>query len=94
MNLHSVLFSQGMVLQTKDSIDLIKNIIEFSKEHENFYFSADTGPSIMVLSEDVGLINDFRDRNDDNFITGTNDFTEHEKNINSFTKDAIEYFKN
>ncbi len=94
LNLHSVLFSQGMILQTEESINLIKNIINFSSNNEGFYFSADTGPSIMILSPEKNLIEQFRENKRDEFIYGSNDFKEHEKNMGSFLKEAIDYFKN
>ncbi|MGE9809969.1 mevalonate 3,5-bisphosphate decarboxylase [Ferroplasma acidiphilum] len=91
--LNSVLLSRGNVIQTAESISLLKNFIEFSKKHEGIYITGDTGPSLMVMSADKSLLNQFLETVDDLKIVGSHHPEAHKKRENEFRKESEEYFQ-
>lgn len=92
--LNSVLMSTGNVIQTSESIALLKKFIAFSKKNEEIYITGDTGPSLMVMSLSPSLIDEFLDTVDDERIIGHHNPETHKNVRNEFYKDAIEYFGN
>jgi len=57
--MHSVMMSQGEFLVTSDSLRILQDFMEFQKKNEGIFVTADTGPSLVLLSLDRGLIEDF-----------------------------------
>lgn len=57
--LNSVILSKGHFIQTPESLTLINALNEFGKKNEGLYYTADTGPSIVLLSRDRKLIEEF-----------------------------------
>ena len=91
--LNAVLLSRGNAIQTPESISLLKNFIEFSKKHEGIYITGDTGPSLMVMSSDKSLLNQFLETVDDPKIVGSHYPDDHKKRENEFRKESEEYFQ-
>jgi diphosphomevalonate decarboxylase len=89
--LNAVLMSRGSVIQTAESIKLLKNFIEFSKKHERIYITGDTGPSLMVMSSDKTLLNQFIETVDDTKIIGSHHPDDHKRRENEFRKEFEEY---
>lgn len=89
--LNAVLMSRGNVIQTTESIKLLKDFIEFSKKNEGIYITGDTGPSLMVMSGDRTLLNEFIESVDDTRIIGSHHPDEHKRKENEFHKESEEY---
>ena len=70
LNLNSLLMSAGRVLQTEESLSLIERIISFRKKNPGLYFTADTGPSILVMTLDEKLLKEFLETESDFYISG------------------------
>jgi len=71
LNLNSILMSVGKVLQTDESLALIERILEFRKKNPGLFFTADTGPSIMVMSRDRKLVEEFLETEHDYYLRGS-----------------------
>ncbi len=70
LDFNSLLMSAGRAIQTDASLSLVERIIAFRKKNEGLYFTADTGPSIMVMSLDQKLINEFLETEKDYCVRG------------------------
>ncbi len=70
LNLNSLLMSAGRVLQTEESLSLIERIVSFRKKNPGLYFTADTGPSILVMTLDENLLKEFLETETDFYISG------------------------
>ncbi len=92
-SLNAVLLSRGNVIQTPESIRLLKGFIEFSKKYEGIYMTGDTGPSLMIMSPDKTLLNRFLESVDDARIIGTHHPEDHKKRENEFHKESKEYLE-
>lgn len=68
--LNSLLMSKGVIIQNERSIPLINRIKEFKKKNEGLYFTADTGPSLVLLSQDKSLIEEFLSKESREYIIG------------------------
>jgi mevalonate pyrophosphate decarboxylase len=91
-SLNSILMSRGNVIQTPESIALLKKFIEFSKKNEGIYLTGDTGPSLMAMSSSKSLVNEFLETVDDPVIIGTHNPERHNSVKDEFYKEAYEYF--
>ncbi len=92
LNLNAVLLSGGLMLQTAESVNLLRKIMEFQSTHEGLYFNADTGPSIMISSPDRSLVREFVDSVDDKFLQGSFNFTDHSEVLRDFAIESSEHF--
>jgi mevalonate pyrophosphate decarboxylase len=92
LNLNAILLSGGLILQTTESMELLRKIMKFQSMYEGIYFNADTGPSIMISSMDKTLIKEFTDTVDDKFLEGSFNFPEHTENLRDFAIESGEYF--
>jgi diphosphomevalonate decarboxylase len=88
LSLNSVLLSSGLMIQTPESLRILDRALKFKEKQDNFYFTADTGPSIMILSRDASLIKEFREGIDDNFLQGGFNFSQHIDYMEKFKKEA------
>jgi diphosphomevalonate decarboxylase len=70
LNLNSLLMSVGKILQTEDSLALIERIVSFRKKNPGLYFTTDTGPSVLVMSRDRKLLEEFLESESDYYIRG------------------------
>jgi diphosphomevalonate decarboxylase len=68
--MHSVLLSQGVFIHSPQSLKILLSFMEFQKKHEGIYITADTGPSLVLMSMDKGLIQDFIEKQKTEFIWG------------------------
>ncbi len=93
-SLNSVLLSRGNIVQTPESLKLLKTFIEFSKKNEGIYITGDTGPSLMAMSLDNKLLNEFLELSGRDYLIGTHNPDAHEKYLNEFRKESEEYFSN
>lgn len=93
LNLNSILLSGGLILQTKESLDLLKKIMRFQSRNEGLYFNADTGPSIMISSFDKSLIEEFVGSVEDQFLEGSFNFVDHPELLRDFAIESSEYFE-
>ena len=94
LNLHSVLLSGELLIQTPESIELIGKILDFQKKNDELYLNADTGPSIMIASREKSIINEFREEVSDYFLEGSFGFHGHESREAKFKKESSEFFSN
>ena len=92
-DLNSVLISRGNVIQTPESIALMKNFIKFSKKNAGIYITGDTGPSLMVMSSDKSLLNEFLASVDDPRIIGSHYPTEHKQREMEFYNESKEFLE-
>ncbi len=49
--LTAILHANGVIIQTEKSLKLIKQIIEFRQNGGNIFMTTDTGPSIVIMSD-------------------------------------------
>ncbi len=57
--LNSIILSKGHFIQTPESLALINSLNEFREKNPGLYYTADTGPTIVLLSQDRRLIEEF-----------------------------------
>lgn len=88
--LNSVILSTGNFIQTPESLRLIQDIREFSSSHPGLYYTADTGPSIILFSRDRSLIEDFLSNRKEQFLWGS--VPEHPPDFTGIQKEADEFF--
>lgn len=63
-SMHSLLMYSGNMVLNSGSISLIERIRKFRLKNEgNIVYTADTGPSLSVISDDQKLISEFTDEN-------------------------------
>jgi len=74
LRLNSILMSGGLVIQTPDSLRILREILKFKSKNDGLYFTADTGPSIVIFSFDKSLIDEFRENVNDEYIDGGYNF--------------------
>ena len=90
--LNSIIMSRGFFIQTTQSLPIINDLKIFQEKNAGIYFTADTGPSIVVMSQDRKLIQQFVEGRQEEFIWGSipeRDPPEDE----SVKKRALEYFR-
>lgn len=59
-NLNALLLSgDGTVIQTDNSFRIIRHVLDFQKEGGRVFMTADTGPSIVVMSDDESELERF-----------------------------------
>ena len=92
LNLHSVLLSGGLLVQTPESILLLKKILDFQKKNEGIYLNADTGPSIMIGSMDKHLLDEFVELTGNTYLKGSYDFNKHHNTEVQFNRQSEELF--
>ncbi len=86
--MHSVLLSQGVFIHSPQSLKILLNFMEFQKKHEGIYITADTGPSLVLMSMDKGLIQEFVEKQKTGFIWGESpsDFGSPSEQLRAFDK--------
>lgn len=57
--MHSLLMSKGTIIHTPGSLGLINRLKKFKQENKGIYYTADTGPSLVVMSGDRKLLEEF-----------------------------------
>ncbi|MEM0140058.1 MAG: mevalonate pyrophosphate decarboxylase [Ferroplasma sp.] len=92
-NLNSVLMSGKNVIQTPESIVLLEKFLKYKKKNEGIYITGDTGPSLMVMSTDKNIFNEFLESIEDFRIIGSKQKTE-ELIEKDFKKEAEDYLFN
>ncbi len=91
-NLNSILLSKGNVIQTPESINLLKKFLKFKEKNDSIYITGDTGPSLMVMSDDDSLIKEFLSTVDDYYLKGNHNPDDHKSLYKNFENEANEYF--
>lgn len=66
--LNSVILSQGHFIQTPESLRIVNALTEFQRKNEGLFYTADTGPTIVLMSRDRKLMEEFVNTVDDKFI--------------------------
>lgn len=66
--LNSIILSRGHFIQTPQSLEIVNSLVKFQERNKGLYFTADTGPSIVLLSKDRKLIEEFVFSRDEEFI--------------------------
>lgn len=74
--LNSIILSRGHFIQTPASLDIINSLVNFTAKNEGLYYTADTGPSIVLLSRDKKLIDEFVSSREEEFIWSSSRVTE------------------
>ena len=92
LSLHSVLLSGGLIVQTPESISLIRKILDFQNKNEGIYLNADTGPSIMIASTEKSLLKEFYENEGSRYLEGSFRFEGHLANEAEFKKESEEFF--
>ena len=91
-SLNSVLMSRGNIVQTPESLGLLKKFLEFRKKNKGIFITGDTGPSLMVMSSDKKLLDEFLEISGGNYLIGSHHPDAHIKHANEFRKESEEYF--
>lgn len=89
--MHSLLMSKGTIIHTPDSLGAINSLREFSKKNEGIYHTADTGPSLVLMSEDRHLLKEFVDESGKKPLWGKIQSTYETRPDTVFMKEAEEY---
>lgn len=90
--LNSIILSRGHFIQTPESLTLIRAINEFREEKPELHYTADTGPTIVLLSRDRKLIEEFISNRDEEFLWSSNRIR-HPVTDSDVEKRALEYLK-
>ncbi len=93
-SLNSVLMSRGNIVQTPESLKTLKKFLEFKKNNNDIYITGDTGPSLMVMSLDKSLLNEFLEFSGTGYLMGSHSPDAHHKYMNEFRKESEEYLSN
>ncbi len=88
--LNSVILSTGNFIQTPSSLRIIQDLLAFSKRNEGLYFTADTGPSIVLLSRDRHLIEEFISEREEKFLWGN--VPGNPPAMKGLERDALDFF--
>lgn len=90
--LNSIILSRGHFIQTPASLTLINSLNEFRKKHEGLYYTADTGPTIVLMSRDRKLIEEFVGTRKEEFIWSSRKITDPGEN-RDFKSRASEFLQ-
>lgn len=90
--MNSLLMAGGTIIQTNESLSLIERIIAFRKKNPDLYFTADTGPSILVMSQDESLVKEFCESEQDYSLPGKIMQKNVQKNSDDFRERAKGFF--
>lgn len=90
--LNSIILSKGHFIQSPKSLAIINALTKYQKDHEGIYFTADTGPSIVVLSRDRKLIDEFVNQREEEFIWSSREITPPSGSAD-FESSASKYFE-
>lgn len=90
--MNSLLMAGGTIIQTSESLSLIERIIAFRKKNPDLFFTADTGPSILVMSQDESLVKEFCESEQDFSLHGTIMQKNVQKNSDAFRERAKGFF--
>ncbi len=90
--LNSIIMSRGFFIQTTQSLPIINDLKIFQEKNMGIYFTADTGPSIVVMSQDRKLIQQFVEGRQEEFIWGSIPERDPPED-SSIKKRALEYFR-
>jgi mevalonate pyrophosphate decarboxylase len=91
-SMHSLLMYSGNMVLSSGSISLIEKLKKFRLKNEgNIFYTADTGPSISVISDDEKLLSEFMDQNPGSIRGSIPDQSAVQVPL-WFTKEAEEYF--
>ncbi len=89
--MHSVLMAKGEIIHTPESLDLINAVRKFRQKSGRIYFTADTGPSIVLMSDDDKNLEEFEDSYGKKGLRGKV-VTKHSNEIDpEFRKESEEY---
>lgn len=92
LNLHSVLLSGGLLVQSPESVSLLGKILDFQRKNEGIYLNADTGPSIMIGAMEKSLLDEFVEFSGHNYLEGSFEFRKHLNKEAEFRKQSEEFF--
>ena len=90
--LNSIILSQGHFIQTPESLSLIRALNNYSSRNYGLYYTADTGPTIVLLSRDRKLIEDFVKTREEKFIWSSRKIGKPSEDKRVY-KRALEYFE-
>ncbi len=90
--LNSIILSQGHFIQTPSSLDIINSLVGFTAKNEGLYYTADTGPSIVLLSKDKKLVEEFVASREEEFIWSSSSVSE-SKPQKSFLERSVNFLK-
>ncbi len=74
--LNSIILSTGHFIQSPESLGLINSLDEFRQKNPGLHYTADTGPTIVLLSRDRKLIEEFVSGRDEEFLWSSNRITQ------------------
>lgn len=57
--MHSVLMANGTIIHTPGSLEIINRLKTFKESNPGIYFTSDTGPSLVVMSKEKKLLEEF-----------------------------------
>ncbi len=57
--MHALLMSRGTIIHTPESLELINRLKKFKEKNEGIYYTADTGPSLVLMSRDRKIMEEF-----------------------------------
>lgn len=68
--MHAVLMATGTVIHTPGSLGIINSIREFREKNEGVYYTSDTGPSLVLMSQDEKLLMEAAEHTGHEYIKG------------------------
>ncbi|MEM0156754.1 MAG: mevalonate pyrophosphate decarboxylase [Thermoplasmataceae archaeon] len=88
--LNSVILSTGNFIQIPESLSIIGDLREFTAKNSALYYTADTGPSIVLMSQDRSAIEEFIEGRKEKFLWGKS--PERPPDLNRFASEADTFF--
>lgn len=81
--LNSIILSRGHFIQTPESLSIINSLNEFREKNDGLFYTADTGPSIVLMSKEKRLIEEFVSTREEEFLWSSNkiDPPKQDKNV-------------
>lgn len=89
--LNSIILSKGHFIQTPASLSLINSLDEFRQKNPGLHYTADTGPTIVLLSRDRKLIEEFVSGRKEEFLWSSNKITQpkHDRDVEKRAMDFL-----
>lgn len=89
--MHSVLMARGTMIHTPGSLEIINDLKNFKKKNDGIYYTSDTGPTLVVMSRDRKLMEEFVGSNGKEPLWGKVSDSHNTKPDPSFMKEAEEF---
>ncbi|MGC8609098.1 MAG: diphosphomevalonate/mevalonate 3,5-bisphosphate decarboxylase family protein [Thermoplasmata archaeon] len=92
--MHAVLMSSGEIILSPETNAIINSLKEYRLKNEGLYYTMDTGPSIVIMSDQKNLIESFLSQIDRKYIWGKIPKRNRKAGMDKFMEEGNNYFDN